>query len=359
MAVFVWCGRPAPDQGLSQMLNNSLLNRRSALYFVVVGFLVAATAVSAEWQSFTGKAMGTEISVELWHPDSGVRQGAINAVMTEMERIDQTYSPWVANSELSRLNRSAASGPQALSDEMALLIQRALLYSKLTAGAFDITFASVGRLYDYRSKKKPSDVQRAALLEAVNFEHLDFNRREQTLAFKHPQVKVDLGGIAKGYAVDRAVALLKERGIEHASVSAGGDSRVLGDRRGRPWMIGIKKPRSLPGDDEPAILLPLDNVAVSTSGDYERYFIDPDSGRRIHHIINPRTGQSAGDVVSVTILGAQGIDTDALSTSVFVLGVDEGLKLVNGLPGFDSIIIDSSGTVHYSGGLMPPTENAS
>jgi thiamine biosynthesis lipoprotein len=135
----------------------------------------------------------------------------------------------------------------------------------------------------------------------------------------------------------------------HASLSAGGDSRVLGDKRGRPWLVGIKNPRA----DAVAISLPLDNVAVSTSGDYERYFI-ADSGERVHHIINPRTGKSTSGVNSVTIIGPQGFDTDPLSTSVFVMGPEKGLALINKLPGFDAVIITSQGKVLYSQGLENP-----
>ena len=274
-----------------------------------------------------------------------------------MRRIDQAFSPWIETSELYRVNQHAAKAPQPISAEMLYLLERALFYGHLTQGAFDITFASVGYLYDYRAKQQPTEKQAQALLPAVNFQRIKLNPKAATIAFDHPDVRIDLGGIAKGYAVDRAIAILRNFEVEHATVSAGGDSRVLGDRRGRPWMIGIKKPRSLPGDEEPAIVLPLQDAAVSTSGDYERYFIDPDTGERIHHIINPRTGHSAHGLVSVTVIGRDGIDTDALSTSVFVLGVEKGLALINDLPGFDCVIIDSAGTVHYSQDLIDPNSS--
>jgi len=138
-------------------------------------------------------------------------------------------------------------------------------------------------------------------------------------------------------------------GIQHATISAGGDSRVIGDRRGRPWIIGVKDPRV---EDKMALLLPLTDVAVSTSGDYERFFLEGET--RVHHILNPATGQSAAGIMSVTVLGDNALDTDPLSTTVFVLGVEKGLLLLNRLSGFDGVIIDKSGKIYYSAGLSPP-----
>ncbi len=236
-----------------------------------------------------------------------------------------------------------------ISPELTRLIDKSLYYSRLTDGAFDITFASLARYYDYRKRLTPSEAQRAALLPAINYRLIHLDKQQRTLWFEHPQLYIDLGGIAKGYAVDRGIAILRSHGVMHASLSAGGDSRVLGDKRGRPWLVGIKNPRA----DAVAISLPLDNVAVSTSGDYERYFI-ADSGERVHHIINPRTGKSTSGVNSVTIIGPQGFDTDPLSTSVFVMGPEKGLALINKLPGFDAVIITSQGKVLYSQGLENP-----
>ncbi len=296
--------------------------------------------------------MGTEVSVTLWHEDPRSAKLAIDAVMLEMRRVDASLSPYKASSELSRLNESAGAKSFGLSDDLNMLIDKSLYYSRLTEGAFDITFASLAQHYDYRKSQKPGEALIEEVLPAINYLWLDHNAKAKTVRFKHPDVKIDLGGLAKGWAVDKAIEILMRQGIAHASVSAGGDSKVLGDRRGRPWLIGIKHPRLAEGEEaQAAIRLPLENVAVSTSGDYERYFIDDESGERVHHILNPKTGKSASAVMSVTILGEFGLDTDPLSTAVFVLGVDKGLDLVNLLPNFDAIIIDISGKVHYSDGL--------
>lgn len=316
----------------------------------VILFAIISAGVNAEWFSDQQNAMGTRINVTVWHDDAFVAKQAIADVMAEMQRIDQTYSPYIATSELSRLNKEAAHSPQAVSAEMSLLLDTAYRMSELTQGAFDITFASVGHLYDYRKQQQPSAVERKQKQAAIDYRWLVL--KEGKVSFKHPDVVIDLGGIAKGYAADQAIAILQKNGIAHASFSAGGDSRLLGDRRGRPWLVGIENPRQ---QDVVAITLPLDNTAVSTSGDYERFFIDQKTGERVHHIINPKSGASAKGIFSVTILGDKGLQTDPLSTSVFVMGVQRGLALINSLPGLEAIIIDAQGKVHYSGGLSPPS----
>ena len=172
--------------------------------------------------------------------------------------------------------------------------------------------------------------------------------RGQRVRFSHPGVSIDLGGIAKGYAVDRCVELLREQGVTQGMVAAGGDSRIIGDRMGRPWTVGVQNPRN---EREMIALLPLEDTAVSTSGDYERYF--EEDGVRYHHIINPSNGDSARDVRSVTILGPEGLFTDALSTAVFVLGLDKGLGLIDELPGIDAVVVDGAGNLRYSADIDP------
>lgn len=321
--------------------------------------IVFALPAFAGWYEKEETIMGTSVSVKLWHPDANKAEQIMADVMAEMRRIDASLSPFIETSELSRVNRTAARAPVPVSRELATIVDKALWFSERSQGAFDITFASVGHLYDYRKQQQPDEQQRQALLDAIDYHLIELDRDKSTLFFKDPRVQIDLGGIAKGYAVDRGAAILRRHSVEHGTVNAGGDSRILGDKRGEPWIIGIKKPRGQRGDsprDQAAIMLPLSDTAISTSGDYERYFIDTASGRRVHHIINPDTGQSATGVVSVSVLGPGGFDTDPLSTTVFVLGVEQGLSLINRLPGFDCVIIDSRGQVHYSDGLAPPVK---
>jgi len=195
-------------------------------------------------------------------------------------------------------------------------------------------------------QQKPSPEQTKKALQAVSLRHLVLDEALHTIRFTHPDVRVDLGGIAKGHAVERSINLLREAEIEHAIVTAGGDSRVLGDHRGRPWIVGVQNPRH---DKKLSARLPLQNEAISTSGDYERFFIS--DGERFHHIIEPGTGKSARAVRSVTVIGSNTVMTDALSTGVFVLGRERGLALVNTLPNFEAIVIDADDNMHVSVGL--------
>ena len=319
---------------------------------VLCGLLFASSVALSQWHEATGSAMGTVITVNLWHEDEARAQAAIKAVFTEMERIDALWNPADVESELYYVNNVAVTEALTVSAELCRVIDKALYYSALSQGAFDISFATVGQYYDYRAGKQPADEQRERLLKSIDYRQIQLDRETCALRFKNHNIQIDLGGIAKGYAVDRAIELLRTQyAIAHATVSAGGDSRMLGDRRGRPWMIGVKNPRD---EDGVAVVLPLQDVAVSTSGDYERYYIDPQSGERVHHIINPGSGRSATGVTSVTIIGPRGFDTDPLSTTVFVLGPEKGMALVEQLPEFDAILIDSSGHLHYSSGLQAP-----
>jgi FAD:protein FMN transferase len=326
--------------------------------FFLVFFLLlinqSVTAQTPKWHGDEQSIMGTQISVQLWIEDEKKAEQAIAAVMEEMRRIDREFSPWIETSQLYRLNQSVAKAteknPVKISDELSFIIDKSFFYSNLSEGAFDITFASLARYYDYRAKLKPSEAQRETLLAAINYKHIHLDPKTDLVWFDHDKVYMDLGGIAKGYACDRAIEILKKMGVKSASVTAGGDTRLLGNKLGKPWMIGIKNPRA---ENAVAITLPLEDTAVSTSGDYERYFIDS-NGERVHHIINPKTGKSTKGVMSVTILGPNGIDTDALSTTVFVMGPEKGLALINKLNGFDAIIITEQGKVLYSNGLMAP-----
>ncbi|MCX2783609.1 FAD:protein FMN transferase [Microbulbifer thermotolerans] len=316
-----------------------------------------ATPSLAEWHYEKQAIMGTEVSVQLWHEDSQQAEQLIDQVMAEFRRLDDELSPFKPASELSRVNREAAKGAVKISAELTALIDKSLWYSDLTGGAFDISFATLGKHYDFRNKQRADEQLTESLLEALNYRHLHLDKNTHTLRFGHEKTKIDLGGIAKGYAVDRAVAILKAAGVCCASVSAGGDSRMIGDKRGRPWLVGIRHPRD---KSKNAAVIPLTDTAISTSGDYERYFID-DSNTRVHHIFNPATGKpadttagSSDKLISVSIIGPRGFDTDPLSTSVFVLGKEKGLALIDRLPGFEAVVIDSNRRLYFSRGLDNP-----
>lgn len=302
---------------------------------------------SAGWLAREEAIMGTSIQVELWSEDRDEGEQAIDAVMAEMHRIDRAMSPHKPDSELSRINRDAARMAVPLSEEMTGVISRAIDFSKLSSGAFDITYASVGCLYDYRLGVQPTHEALEQARLAVGYRHMVLDRQARTLRFAREGVRIDLGGFAKGLAVDNGAAILRRLGIGNAIVTAGGDSYVLGDRRGRPWTIGVRDPRRA---GEVVAVLPLEDVAISTSGDYERYF--ERDGVRHHHIIDPRSGSSPSGVRSVTLIGPDGLTTEGLSKSVFVLGLEKGLRLVESVPGVDAVVVDANGALHFSSGFL-------
>lgn len=303
----------------------------------------------AEWIGDARPMMGTEVSVFLWSDDPEAGRRALEEVFSEADRIDRLMSTYKDESEISKINREAAQQPVVAGAELFRLIQRSLDISVLTRGAFDITYDSVGQHYDFRQRQRPDAQTVEAERQLIDYRLVMLDQAAGTVSFGREGVRINLGGIAKGYVVERGIDLLRRRGIEHAIVTAGGDSRLLGDRRGRPWMVGIRDPRK---DGETAISLPLADEAISTSGDYERYF--DEDGVRYHHIITPSTGEPAGGVHSATVIGPDAVITDALSTSVFVMGVHKGLTLIGTLPDYESIVIDAEGRVFFSDGLTSP-----
>jgi FAD:protein FMN transferase len=315
------------------------------------GLLTAALLVCAnahaEWmQRVEDGIMGTRIVVELWADNTAAGQRAIDAVIAEMQRIDRNMSTYKPDSEVSHVNAQAAKAPVKISAELFELLSTALEYSQLTDGAFDITYASVGFMYDFHARQRPTAKQIATALPAVNYRHVVLDKSAHTVRFTQPGVRIDLGGIAKGHSVDRCIGILQSLGVKHGLVAAGGDSRIVGDRFGKPWIVGIRHP-----DDKAKTVakLPLSDTAMSTSGDYERYF--DENGRRYHHIIDPKTGRSASQVRSATILAPTATRTDGLSKTAFVLGPEAAMKIYNRLDGVDAILVTLDGKVLYSKGL--------
>lgn len=316
-------------------------------FAVLTLMLTTSDSSQAKWQTLNYSTMGTNIAIELYHPNTEVRENAIQAVIAEMERVNQTMSTYIDSSDISTINRLAYEHSVPLTQEMFDLLTLSAQISKLSNGAFDITYASVGYLYRYRQKIKPTNDEISTLLEAVNYELVALDEASSSVRFLHKDVKIDLGGIAKGYAVDNAIGILAQMGIQHALVTAGGDTRLLGDRLGKPWIVGIRDPRS---KNKQAVVIPLAQSAMSTSGDYERYF--EQDGKRFHHILSPKTGKSTYEVQSVSIIGPQSVYNDALSTAVFVMGLEQGIGLINTLPEYEAIVMDANRRMHYSSGLV-------
>jgi thiamine biosynthesis lipoprotein len=338
---------PQPGENALNCKPSTLGNYLALALALAVG---GAAPARAEWvQRVTDGIMGTRITVELWSEDHDKAEAAIDAVLDEMRHIDETMSTYKPTSEVSQVNAKAADGPMPISKELFDLLTTAKEYSVLTDGAFDITYASVGYLYDFRKRIRPSEAQITKALPAVNYRHVFLDPKKQTVQFSQKGVRIDLGGIAKGYSVDCGIDVLKKLGYTRAYVSAGGDSRIIGDRFGKPWMVGIRDPRK----EEGSVItrIPLTDAAISTSGDYERFF--DEDGVRYHHIIDPHTGHSASKVRSATVIGSYATRTDGLSKTAFVLGPERAMEIYNRIDDIDAIIVTLDGKVIFSKGLEP------
>ncbi len=317
---------------------------------VLLTGLILGHYANANWYNGSEIIMGTDVSVRLWHEDSQQAEKLIQEIWSEMHRIDKAFSTYNANSLISKINRQAGQGEVVITKELHQLLNRSLYFSTLSNGLFDISYASVGHLYHYQKNIKPTEKMLVKALRNINYRDIIILSNPARIKFKNPELRIDLGGIAKGYAVDQCIKLLKANNIESAVVTAGGDSRYIGMHQDRPWHVGIKHPRQ---SSKNAFLLPISDAAISTSGDYERYFLD-ENNQRHHHILHPETGKSPADLLSVTIIGEKAIDTDALSTTLFVAGVSDGLAIINKIPDYDAIFIDKNGHVYYSDGLTQP-----
>src|SRR5271170_5228425 len=325
------------------------MNPQTLIGTLLLLALAGARPAHAEWVNRVADGiMGTRITVELWSEDKEKADHAIDAVLDEMRRLDDSMSTYKPTSEVSQVIAKAADGPMHISKELFDLLVTAKEYSVITDGAFDITYASVGYMYDFRKHVRPNEEQINKALPAVNFRHVLLDAKNQTVQFSQKGVRIDLGGIAKGYSVDGGIEVLKSLGYTRAYVSAGGDSRIIGDRFGKPWMVGIRDPRK--GEGEVITRIPLVNAAISTSGDYERFF--DEGGVRYHHIIDPHTGHSASKVRSATVIGPYATRTDGLSKTAFVLGPEKAMEIYNRIDDIDAIIVKLDGRIVKSKGMQ-------
>ncbi len=324
---------------------------RAIIYlFAFLALSVLAVSVYSKISSGSvGKArllMGTivEIKVAIAPGEDAARaRKAIDEAFAEIERIEDVFSVFKEDSELSRINKLNAGETLKISDEAFSLIERSLGYSRMTAGAFDITVGPLVELWK-RAKASgtlPSAQEIESARSRVGSENAILDESAKTISFAKDGVRLDMGGIAKGYAAERAAAVLKGYGIRNAVVNAGGDIYCLGrGHKDRPWRIGVQHPRKR---NETIAELYLEDRAVDTSGDYQKYFMIKD--KRYSHIIDPRTGYPVGDnVVSGTVVAKDSATADAFATALCVLRPEEGLRAIKSADGVDAFIISMDGS---------------
>lgn len=294
--------------------------------------------------------MGTVVNVSIWTDDDERAARAIGKVFAEFERIDALMTSWKETGDVAAINAAAGGKPVTVSDEVLGVITRSLEYARLTRGAFDITVGTYKGLWKFGGDQDgsiPSEADVAARLPLVGWRRVKVDGKRKTVRLAKAGTMITLGGIAKGYAVDRAVAILRDEGFVDFIIQAGGDLYAGGRRGDRKWRVGIRDPR---GDrDTPFALAEIEDMTFSTSGDYERGFVA--DGVRYHHILDPRTGHPARACRSVTVMAPDALTADALSTALFVLGPKKGLALVERLPRVEAVFVDASNQVTASSGL--------
>jgi len=290
--------------------------------------------------------MGTRFEIQVVAADEAGGRAAIQAAYDEIDRLEALLSEWRETSEISAVNREAGRRPVVVGLELLEVVERSLEIADLTHGAFDITFASCGRLWSIDPPRIPSAAEIAACLPLVGSAGIEVSARESTIYLERPDTRIGIGAIGKGYGVDRAARVLESHGIEHYLVAGAGDIRVRGSGPERPWRIGVAHPRRR---GEILGWLELTGGAITTSGDYERFF--ERDGVRHHHILDPRTGTPARRTIAVTVIGPEATAIDALATALFVLGPDEGIELAERLPDVDALMIDPDLREHRTSGF--------
>jgi len=279
----------------------------------------------------------------------------LDSAIFEITRIEKLISSWDLNSETSLINKHSGIKPIKVDKELFDLIERSIAISKLTNGAFDISYASMDRIWNYDGsmRKMPSEEEISNSIKKVGYQNISIDKEAQTVFLKLKGMKIGFGAIGKGYAADKAKALLIEKGVKAGIINASGDLNAWGKQAdGSDWMVAITNPLN---KNKVFSWLPINDSAIVTSGNYEK-FISFD-GIRYSHIIDPRTGYPSTGIISTSIMTSNAELADAISTSVFVMGVETGLDFINQLKGVDCIIIDEENKIHISNNIKLSNTN--
>ena len=303
----------------------------------------------------SGLAMGSSLSLMAWTADQDGANQAFDAVFKEFDRLDHLLSVWKEGSDVLAINAAAGDHPVKASPETIEVLTTARQVSEWTNGLFDVTFGALADVWKFDHDQDDSIPSAAAIakrLPLIDYRKLVVDAAAGTAFLQVKGMRVHLGGIGKGYAVERAEAILRKAGFSDFSIQAGGDLYVAGHRGDRQWRLGIADPRAPDG----AIFarVELSDSTFSTSGDYERFFIK--DGVRYHHIIDPRTGQPARLSRSVTLVTKRPVIADAVSKGVFLLGPEAGMALIEKLPDVEAVIVGADNQVHVSKGLQGKVE---
>lgn len=334
-----------------------MLKRKQIAIVLIVMLLLVATGCTQKTEEEesvvrTSFMMGTIITIKVFGPH---RVAAADAVVEKFKQLEQLMSVNIETSEVSQINANAGKQPVKVSEDTFAVLKMAIEYAERTDGLFD---PSIGPLVDLWGigtghAKVPTQAEIEKILPLINYKNIELNEAEQTIYLTQPGMKIDVGGIAKGYAADKAIEIYRENSVKSAFVNLGGNVMVHGAKPDKSlWRIGIQHPRQV--RDELMATIDMQDSTVVTSGDYERFF--EKNGVRYHHILNPKTGYpSTAGLISASIIGERSADADALSTSVFLLGAEEGKKLAEER-GFQVMLVGADKKIYMSEGLRGKME---
>lgn len=297
----------------------------------------------------TQMQMGTLVSITAVAPDKEIAHASIEAGFYEIKRLEQLLSTWIQASELSQVNASAGREPVAVGSETLELVLRALEMASLTEGGLNIAVGPAVEAWSVADRQRiPSHAELQALKPLVDWSTIQVDRKARTIFLPRPGMRIDIGGIGKGYAADRAAEAMKKAGATGGVVALSGDIKTFGNLPGmKGFSVGIRHPRQ---DGALVATIDLQDEAISTAGDYERYF--EQQGVRYHHILDPVLLEPARKCQSVTVIAPEGTVADGLDTGIFVLGPEKGMALVERLPDVEAVIIDDQGRMTVSSGLQ-------
>ena len=321
-------------------------------FLLILSFLLSAS--KAQIYTKTVLLMGSRFDITVVATNKAEGDLFIDAAIAEIRRIEKLISSWDSNSQISRVNRSAGLKPESVDKEVFELVKRAKHISQISDGAFDISYASIDRIwkFDGTMKSLPTEANIRKSVEKIDYKNIVLNQNDQTIFLKNAGMKIGFGGIGKGYAADMAKKLLLSMGVKSGIINASGDLNTWGVKPdGTDWTVGITNPLNKKNIFS---WVPLKDKAVATSGTYEKRVIF--NGVNYSHIIDPRTGWPISNIVSVSVFSPSAELSDALATTVFVLGVENGLNLINQLKDTHCIIIDASNTIHKSDKLKTNEE---
>ncbi|WP_435623066.1 FAD:protein FMN transferase [Flagellimonas sp.] len=325
------------------------------VHILLVSFYLSLFGVMAQENNDVSvkkslELMGTQFEITVVAPNEDIGYINIDEAVSEIKRIEKMISSWDENSETSLINQNAGIKPVKVSKELFNLIDRAIRVSEITDGAFDITYASMDKIwqFDGSMNRMPSPNEIANSVAKIGYQEILLDTENQTVFLSKSGMKIGFGAIGKGYAADKAKELLVSKQVKAGIINASGDLTTWGTKAdGGKWMVGISNPL-----DKSKVFswLPVVESSVATSGNYEKYVVF--QGKKYSHIIDPRTGYPTSGVNSVSIFAKKVELCDALATAVFVMGRDTGLHMINQLDGVEAVVVDSENKIHKSSGVV-------